>query len=522
MTLFKTKLVRVTDICTIFFFFLQISYVLTLLSSAKDLFGTNKKRNKNNKNMGNNVGDFDSTMARRAQTDLGLARKSSTKGPGEGILGYTATLPIGQGFTLSGGAMEERSEEEQQNASIEKSSTLEIGMDSQNEKEKQKERERERERHKEREKREKEKNESKEIENKETENKKKKKEKEKEKEMDKRMQKRGKERERVNANLRTQERIPKIKTTTSAQTYSRAGVTTGTKGTLGTERFALGVVGTGLDNAAIKRTNSPMSHKKTKSESTGISANAIKVTLPTSDNRVPNAFALYNNDSPEGFRFVTTSPVENGNQSPISKSNTITPIPDADTDGLRHAASMRFDKTSESRSAHPRPQNVRVSFVHNPRKHLKNHSKSEGSSLRKTYMPELAKSHDSAHQPENLPQLDIFNTELVDICWVFWKDNVDILPRNPKKKIPLARRLFIRGNVDTQALKYLDMAGWLLRLLRKSDQASVLKSLQMLGIQHASWGIKTEYFLLFEECLHCALADVLFFFFCDRITYTQI
>ncbi len=40
------------------------------------------------------------------------------------------------------------------------------------------------------------------------------------------------------------------------------------------------------------------------------------------------------------------------------------------------------------------------------------------------------------------------------------------------QKIPLARRLFIRGEIDMQALKFLDMFGFLIRQVKDPDQGS--------------------------------------------------
>ena len=106
--------------------------------------------------------------------------------------------------------------------------------------------------------------------------------------------------------------------------------------------------------------------------------------------------------------------------------------------------------------------------------------------------------------------IEIFNSEAMNVCWVFWKDNVDILPRNKQKelalllychmfqKIPSARRLFIRGEIDEQALKFLDMFGYLIRQLKDYESTNTLiKTLQSLG---------TYYFVIyFCGCIHDSL-----------------
>jgi hemoglobin-like flavoprotein len=115
--------------------------------------------------------------------------------------------------------------------------------------------------------------------------------------------------------------------------------------------------------------------------------------------------------------------------------------------------------------------------------------------------------------------LGIFTGEPMEICWVFWKDNVDILPRNKQKelalllyshmfqKIPSARRLFVKGEIDKQALKFLDMFGFLIRQLKDPDQESLLNTLQGLGRRHGSWGVRMEYFQPMMLSLHSALSD---------------
>ena len=116
--------------------------------------------------------------------------------------------------------------------------------------------------------------------------------------------------------------------------------------------------------------------------------------------------------------------------------------------------------------------------------------------------------------------LDVFNSEAMNVCWVFWKDNVDILPRNKQKelalllychmfqKIPAARRLFIRGEIDEQALKFLDMFGYLIRQLKDYESVTTLiKTLQSLGKRHKDWGVRHEYFEPMLNSLHSALSD---------------
>lgn len=116
--------------------------------------------------------------------------------------------------------------------------------------------------------------------------------------------------------------------------------------------------------------------------------------------------------------------------------------------------------------------------------------------------------------------MEIFNSEAMNVCWVFWKDNVDILPRNKQKelalllychmfqKIPAARRLFIRGEIDEQALKFLDMFGYLIRQLKDYESAnSLIKTLQSLGGKHKAWGVRPEYFEPMLSSLHAALSD---------------
>lgn len=107
------------------------------------------------------------------------------------------------------------------------------------------------------------------------------------------------------------------------------------------------------------------------------------------------------------------------------------------------------------------------------------------------------KHNENANQPSQQQEnaIEIFNSEAMNVCWVFWKDNVDILPRNKQKelalllychmfqKIPSARRLFIRGEIDEQALKFLDMFGYLIRQLKDYESTNTLiKTLQSLGI----------------------------------------
>eukprot|EP01083_Nonionella_stella_P089681 250301_1 len=130
---------------------------------------------------------------------------------------------------------------------------------------------------------------------------------------------------------------------------------------------------------------------------------------------------------------------------------------------------------------------------------------------------------DTQAQPTNPVEnaaLDVFNSEAMNVCWVFWKDNVDILPRNKQKelalllychmfqKIPAARRLFIRGEIDEQALKFLDMFGYLIRQLKDYESVTTLiKTLQSLGKRHKDWGVRFEYFEPMMSSLHAALSD---------------
>merc|ERR1712130_356083 len=116
--------------------------------------------------------------------------------------------------------------------------------------------------------------------------------------------------------------------------------------------------------------------------------------------------------------------------------------------------------------------------------------------------------------------IDVFNSEAMSVCWVFWKDNVDILPRNKQKelalllychmfqKIPAARRLFIRGEIDEQALKFLDMFGYLIRQLKDYESTThLIKTLESLGKRHKDWGVRYEYFEPMLNSLHSALSD---------------
>ena len=116
--------------------------------------------------------------------------------------------------------------------------------------------------------------------------------------------------------------------------------------------------------------------------------------------------------------------------------------------------------------------------------------------------------------------MEVFNSEAMNVCWVFWKDNVDILPRNKQKelalllychmfqKIPSARRLFIRGEIDEQALKFLDMFGYLIRQLKDYEsQNTLIKTLTSLGKRHNDWGVRYEYFEPMLNSLHSALSD---------------
>jgi hypothetical protein len=75
------------------------------------------------------------------------------------------------------------------------------------------------------------------------------------------------------------------------------------------------------------------------------------------------------------------------------------------------------------------------------------------------------------------------------------------------QKIALARRLFIKGEIDTQALKFLDMVGWLIRRLKSPETGTLIESLVSLGARHSSWGVKIEYFQPMLEALHAALSD---------------
>ena len=75
------------------------------------------------------------------------------------------------------------------------------------------------------------------------------------------------------------------------------------------------------------------------------------------------------------------------------------------------------------------------------------------------------------------------------------------------QKMPAARRLFIRGDIEKTALRFLDMFGFLIRQVKNPNQMGLIKTLQGLGKRHAGWGVQTEYFEPMLNSLHASLSD---------------
>ncbi len=72
--------------------------------------------------------------------------------------------------------------------------------------------------------------------------------------------------------------------------------------------------------------------------------------------------------------------------------------------------------------------------------------------------------------------------------------------------MPKARKFFLGGVIEENALKFLDMFGWLIRSLNRKD-VDMFSALDDLGKKHKEMGVTSEFFKPFLSVLHATLSE---------------
>jgi hemoglobin-like flavoprotein len=114
----------------------------------------------------------------------------------------------------------------------------------------------------------------------------------------------------------------------------------------------------------------------------------------------------------------------------------------------------------------------------------------------------------------------MFGSRHLSLAYNFWKDKVAKLERPQQKILGLllfsnlfkkskeARELFTTTDITKQALRLLDMFGWLLRTLDSRDAMMRARTLSDLGDRHVVYGVQAKFFKPMFEALDLGLREM--------------